>query len=458
MVEKRLGDIKPLPEDARESIKQDIVAKSGGVFQWAVLVVGKVQELTMRGTSTKLIQKRIHETPSELQALYANLLRDVDDQAQTVKLFQWVLFFEALNLNQLRHALAIDISVPYKSVAEIEAEDTWAESLEQLERTVRDLSKVLVEMIGDDKNCGEKKVQFIHQSVSDYPLTSGLDALKHHNLSGSQCSLGHFQISRSCLRYLALQEAFDDDSDTALPLLNYARDNLMHHLRYVEREGIDQRDVLGLLSWLEDDTVRKHCFYYSPGWDFFPKNIVQFLSWCGLISALNHATSMNDARPRVVDDNGNSPLLLALKARQLWKENGPHRHPYNEKTIILAEKDRNPAQMLLDQTVKRLLELGQDPNWTNKNGWTPLGVAADFMSFVDVQLLLDAGAEVRFHEDQSATPLHVAVQTGNLKMFRQALSKTGDLEFLNPLCTAVQVCCKNKIPTGCPASKRKFTN
>lgn len=301
-------------------------------------------------------------------------------------------------------------------------------------------------------------MQFIHQSVPDYLLTSGLDALKHHNLSGSQCSLGHFQISRSCLRYLALQEAFDDDSDTALPLLNYARDNLMHHLRYVEREGIDQRDVLGLLSWLEDDTVRKHCFYYSPGWDFFPKNIVQFLSWCGLISALNHATSMNDARPRVVDDNGNSPLLLALKARQLWKENGPHRHPYNEKTIILAEKDRNSAQMLLDQTVKRLLELGQDPNWTNKNGWTPLGVAADFMSFVDVQLLLDAGAEVRFHEGQSATPLHVAVQTGNLKMFRQALSKTGDLEFLNPLCTAVQVCCKNKIPTGCPASKRKSTN
>lgn len=165
VVEKRLGDIKPLPEDARESIKQDIVAKSGGVFQWAVLVVGKVQELTMRGTSTKLIQKRIHETPSELQALYANLLRDVDDQAQTVKLFQWVLFFEALNLNQLRHALAIDISVPYKSVAEIEAEDTWAESLEQLERTVRDLFKVLVEMIGDDKNCGEKK-SAVHSSIS----------------------------------------------------------------------------------------------------------------------------------------------------------------------------------------------------------------------------------------------------------------------------------------------------
>lgn len=455
VVEKRLGDIKPLPEDARKSINQDIVAKSGGVFQWAVLVVAKVHELTMRGTSTKLIQKRIHETPSKLQALYANLLSDVDDQPQTVKLFQWVSFVEALNLNQLRHALAINISVPYKSVAQIEAEDTYAESLAQLEMTVRDLSKGLVEMIDTDEDPGLKKVQFIHQSVADYLLTSGLDALNNQNLSGSQSGLGHFQVSRSCLRYLALPEAFDHDfmlnplndarDDSALPLLYYARDHSMHHLRRVEKEGIDQSDLPGLLSWLESRTTMKHSFGNSPiasKYWVFPMNIVHFLSWGGLTSALNHATSMNDARSRVVDEYGDSPLLIALKARRSWKENGPHRDRDNEEKIILAERYRTPAQKLLDQTVKKLLELGQDPNWANKKGWTPLAVAADSMSFVDVQLLLDAGAEIRFHKDQSATPLHVALQTENLKMLRRALSKTDDLRFLNPLCTAVQVCCE----------------
>lgn len=71
--------------------------------------------------------------------------------------------------------------------------------MQQVEVMVRHLSKGLAQIINN-------RAEFIHQSVSDYVLQHGLQDLDS-SIQGDAKGRAHFQISRSCIRYLMLQES-----------------------------------------------------------------------------------------------------------------------------------------------------------------------------------------------------------------------------------------------------------
>ncbi|OJD31717.1 ankyrin repeat protein [Diplodia corticola] len=267
-----------LPEDlsteAKDELVEKISQKARGVFQWAVLVASQVMQLHMGGERVQVIKRRIDEIPPELHQLYGKLLStfsSAEDRAHTLKLFQWLCFSRnPLSAHQLQHALAIDAAMPHKSVAEYQNGDQFADDARQLEVKVINFSRGLAQIINN-------RAQFIHESVTDYLLEDGFRKLQSGlpRYEGSSDrhirGHGHFDISRSCIRYLKLQEIMaypypdfprqqsreegfqaEQDLETRFPLLRYAIFSLPWHIAQVEASGLAQVDLLQDFCWPND--------------------------------------------------------------------------------------------------------------------------------------------------------------------------------------------------------------
>jgi len=80
----------------------------------------------------------------------------------------------------------------------------YAETSEDMERRLKDLCRGLAE-VKQHKN--ERVVQFIHQSVNDFLIPDGLRILDN-SLESKDITIGriHFRLSRSCLKYIAMEE------------------------------------------------------------------------------------------------------------------------------------------------------------------------------------------------------------------------------------------------------------
>lgn len=259
------GGIKQLAEPDRDLLKEIIVKKANGIFQWVSLVLEQVSQFRKRRKTAQQIINKIHQVPDKLESLYESLLQgsDPEDLPQTIKLFQWILFsFRPLSLLEIRDAFAIDAQMTYKSMDGCKHGEHFSEVEEDLKIIIRDLSKGLVE-VAVNEDYHEVCVQFIHQSVPDYLFDRDLEVLE--KTSGSTTShrgRGHFQLSRSCIKYLLLQEFEDLDYSPpplwrafypSFPLADYANRYWIFHLMKVEAQQIPQSDLLELLPWRETD-------------------------------------------------------------------------------------------------------------------------------------------------------------------------------------------------------------
>lgn len=263
-----------IPSRSGHQIEHEITTKAQGVFMWAMPVTTRAVELSMRGVKPGVICKEIHKLPRELDDLYSELLKEIDegDRPQTIKLFRWTCFAKRpLTIYEIRDAMTADAIMETKSAAEFVKDDNYAEDLHELERRIQDLSKGLVEIkrFTYDRDT-QSYVQFIHQSVVDYLLDHGFAAMCFESpepVSGQ----AHFAISRSCLRYLAIEEVASTTFRNVVrrqefPLAMYAALFSSEHIEAVENAHISQDDLPNLLlsarfekivkysSWRADET------------------------------------------------------------------------------------------------------------------------------------------------------------------------------------------------------------
>lgn len=446
--------------DASEKyrLKNEILSKAAGSFQWACLVSEVVIDTREKGDSFKIALKTIKTAPKALESLYKSLLdakhepRHDKQRQQMLKLFQWVTFSaKPLTLEELQHALALDCNMPEKSILEYQQGDNFI-ALGDLETKVKNLSRGLIRVIHSNRTAYHQ-VGFIHQSVSDFFVHRGLQ-LFNTDPGVDVLRRAHFQLSRSCLRYLLMSEIRGERHPNRMTqhrnFVSYACNYWIFHASHATlRDGStadeSDNDLVGLLEWPHDEALLsdwkklqgcpiyelqslRPSFSLASGypalyWPCRGSRLVHLLAMLGLRSLLQSlAAQRHSTLPRaswinqfdVKDEYGMTPLAYALFGRQ--KETvrfliGAGAKPYSEggssfnSPLVLALRSRDP------EIIQLVLAGGADPN-------TPIGrnyalhIAIEHNDEAAVRILLDKSANVHERTCHGLTPLQLALFFG----------------------------------------------
>ncbi|KAH7305580.1 hypothetical protein B0I35DRAFT_113420 [Stachybotrys elegans] len=270
-VHARLGP--SIPDSIHEMIKK----RASGVFMWVRLVSDRVLDLEQEKMGRKKIEDEIHNIPPDLDHLYQGLIERMDDKETSLKLIRWVCFAtRPLSLGELRWAMILDSEIfddnhPHQrqSLQRYEVADDCA-SDDDYKTRIRALSCGLADVITSSR---KEVVQFIHQSVKDYFIDKGISTLSQSSKSEAPNSNveghAHYQLSRICINYLAMEEigrsiSKERDDITSgfqtsrkFPFLQYAATSWVAHTKQSEIRGVPQDDLLSYFDWPSEELVQR---------------------------------------------------------------------------------------------------------------------------------------------------------------------------------------------------------
>ncbi len=134
------------------------------------------------------------------------------------------------------------------------------------------------------------------------------------------------------------------------------------------------------------------------------------------------------------NSKGETPLLRALRAGQremaramatLGSEAVNGTDSYGQTALIAAVRLRDA------EAVRRLLELGADPDAVSRSGDTALHVAIELGFEAGVDVLLSGGAAIDIVNGAGETPLHVVARQGGVETARALLLLGADVSLRN---------------------------
>ncbi|KAF5264692.1 hypothetical protein FOXYS1_4515 [Fusarium oxysporum] len=425
VIEGRLKELQPV--EKRRQIEKEIMLKAHGGFQWAMLITNMILDEDATGARTENLLNMISTTPPDLDDLYDFILRGAtkDKHKQMEKLFQWVVYTKRpLSAQELREALATDQEMTYTTVSELRARGNWSDCVSQFEMRVRHISRGLVEFQNRDvyeqyEPGGEewsREAQFIHQSAADFVAQKFLTNIEEGSLSRSPAGAGHFEISRSFLRYLTLEEILNGNDlsreklSATFPLMPYGVTFLLDHIRGVEEEAICQADLVTLIQWNQPERLRM----LARIWRIMdPEGTHAPRGWPFL--GASRESSNLDAE----DLEGNTPLQLALREdRQelaLMILHRSRKWQIDDDAVPAADRPSEPG---VPSTY-----LGHVNN-TNFDGDTSLSLAVSIRADEIIQSLIDAGAEIK-HEKSL---VFYAISQRNKALVSQLIKGGSELE------------------------------
>ena len=310
------------------AIREEVVSRSEGNFQWVVLVMPRVLKLHKSRKSLATIQTMIRNTPAELKELYTELLDGIEDheRLQSLHFMQWICFaIEPLTLTELRFALAVNADTSHISISQCQSSALYVRTDEDMELRIRDLSKGLAEVLSKKR---KPIVQFVHQSVNDFLLEKGLQTLDNSS-AGSVVGRGHFWLSRSCIKYLSMEEVqgfaasvLDSRLDEYgyetvfqevreeeyLAFLTYSVESWLLHAEEVENVNIPQDDLTALDSELTGGILLHH----------------RFGSWLAMYQEIKFVVTFSDPEDKTLlhlaSRHNLISLVNAVLARNVWAD------------------------------------------------------------------------------------------------------------------------------------------
>jgi hypothetical protein len=257
----------------KHQIRETIIHRASNSFQWARLVVDRVEQMRRNGKKERMIKEEILRIPPKLNDFYRELLEGISKEEipEVLNLIQWILFaLRPLSLDELRFATAIDPDLPYTSLQQCEDEGILAENNNEMEKRMKSLSRGLAEIQLHDNT---PVVQFIHQSVIDFLFDDGLQILFGDSWESLDLALGlaHYSLSRSCIRYLDMEEIvqqkgidWERAANSELPFLSYATMSWLPHTERAYAKRIPQVDLMNYFHWPSEDLLEQWINIY--GW------------------------------------------------------------------------------------------------------------------------------------------------------------------------------------------------
>ncbi|KAH7175771.1 hypothetical protein EDB81DRAFT_836086 [Dactylonectria macrodidyma] len=386
------------------TIPELITNRADGVFMWAWLVVKQVLVLEREGAGPTGIEAKIHLVPQELDDLYRELIRNMG--SDSLKLIQWICFAtRPLSRDELRWAMLVDADCPHRSLYECQSAGDYISDDDRMKRRVQALSHGLAEVKSDTN-----VVQFIHQSVKDFFVEKGLSALDESAKTDLVVRVAHRRLSRTCIRYLAMEEIGRAASHeryrlrSKFPFLHYATTSWVAHTRQSDARSVPQEDILeyfaGPLNTLMERWVRIYRILEEYSDDCPPKgtSLVHVMSRYGVAGALwaiLERAGQSGININAKDSNGRTPLS--------WAAGGGH-----EVVVQLLLKTGKFDVARWPKAVVRILLLATgkaDIDTKDRNGRTPLSYAAANGHEAVVRLLFNRGAHTEAPDEKGWTPL-----------------------------------------------------
>ena len=316
-------------------------------------------------------------------------------------------------------------NMPLVNIGQCQDTEHYMETNDAMENTIRDLSKGLAEFVQHESR---RTVQFIHQSVSDFLSEKGfhlLDTFQGGATAGSFAGRSHFRLSRTCIRYLAMDEIIkrygptkraetgpltgrsvirqyrtlrSKEPDQMFTFMAYATFSWIPHAEEVEKQNMAASDLLSyfeplsslLQSWI--DIYRMLIHRNTKSRPSLGTSIVHIASRYNLLSALS-STLHQDIEVDVKDEDGRTPLSCAAAAGH-------------------------------EAAVRLLLEQDIEVDSRDKDGRTPLLWAAGNGHENIVRLLVEQGAvDIHSKDNLGRTPLSWAATGGQEAVVRLLVEK-----------------------------------
>ncbi|KAM5349335.1 hypothetical protein ACJ41O_005840 [Fusarium nematophilum] len=428
-------------ELAASTIPDLITKHAQGVFIWAYLVVDQILDLDNGGAGLKKIEDEIYSIPPDLDDLYHDLIRNVDERPDSLKLIQWICFaMRPLSLDELRWAMIVDADCQHKSLQGCQSTTNYISDSDRMKRRVQTLSRGLAEVTSD------AVVQFIHQSVKDFFVEKGLPALDESANTDLVVGIAHHRLSRTCIRYLAMEEIGRSASHKSyhlrfeFPFLHYATTSWVAHTKQSDARSFPQEDLLEYFAGPSNTLMERwvHIYKILEGYskDYPPEktSLVHVMSRHGVAGALGAILERADQSGiniNAKDSNSRTPLLWAADngdevVVRLLLDRGAH-------TEAADEEGQTPLWVAAanghEAVVRLLLERGANTEAADKiEGWTPLWWAAEKGHEAVVRLLLERGAHTEAADEGGWTPLGMAAEKGHKPVVRLLLDRGADTE------------------------------
>ena len=411
------------PESER-SITMEIQERAQGMFLWAEIACDKAITMDGHGKSAQAILLAIESLPQRIDDMFLDLLKEVqrNDAKETIKLFRWICFAKRpLSVEELQYAIVMDPDMKETSIKEICKNPNFRKDQRDMIRAIfhlsRGLAKVVNRISGEqawsvrripmwpssEATQGHKnEVRLIHDCVHDFLLNRGFKELLS-SCSGNGVedvtSSGQLQLSRSCIKYLSMEERHvwtleeaEKGSVPSFPFLEYAATSWLFHTEQVERAKRSQDDVLQLLQWPSTDIfnawVTVHNIFNGPNlreviWHFpraytkYPARkprLLHVLARHGLVSLLEVILSSNNNESNNIDETCQAASSSAADGHQ----DRAVRSSFEVKMVNADEQDddgRTPLWYAVAANQTAAAESLLKINYVNPNTEDGLGVS-----------------------------------------------------------------------------------
>ncbi|KAM0724249.1 hypothetical protein Q7P37_000131 [Cladosporium fusiforme] len=412
------------------ALKEDLIAKiiqrSSGVFLWVVLVVRDLNKESDEG-GQHLIQSRLETIPNGLNALFQRIVDDSNQHERMLPTLLWVLFAgKALSPLELYFAILTSTHSGLRTSIMWDREIVDEESATKF---VLSSSQGLLEIVPHDRISQEKSVQFIHESVREFLLStmSRFDPTLRRNVVGHS----NLRLARWCGAYLKFAFGSDavrrfETSDVRieqvfeqLPFLLYALAGVLLHSERAASQGIvvdlPFDEILRLSPWVRLVFGLKHFVN--------PPTILHVLVQQGYAKLVEqHLESYDRAG---LHDYINEPYLGYITRST--------RSPVNRwlRVFMRGNIRGTPLQIALSSgrdVARLLLNYGADINITCKGMELPLHIEVVRSENEDMlKLLLEHHADVNATDIQGATALDKVVKSRNIGVVRLLLQAGADV-------------------------------
>jgi ankyrin repeat protein len=369
----------------------------------------------LRHTVEPDVRAILAKLPKTLDETYERVLKDINEnnRERACRLFHCLaVAVRPLRVEELAEILTFDFDTAREGIPKFHPERRPKDQ----EEAILSLCSSLITIID---NRGSRVVQFSHFSVKEFltsnHLASSTEQLTpYHTLPRP----AHTILAQACLSLLLHSDDSDDHKRVKdSPLAEYAARNWIAHAQF---EDVASRMGDGIISLF--DPNRLHFAAWIGLYDIdaesggeLPSEIASPLYYsalCGFHALVQHIALKH---PQDVNASGGSfgfPLVAALyrnhfQVAEFLLEHGGRVdvRDKRQETALYKAIDR-PGKVAL-ATVRFLLERDADVNARRDDLWTPLHLAVNIGELSVARMLLEHKADVNSRNDAGRAPLHL---------------------------------------------------